>query len=172
MGKQHCIVDQARLHTLYSYNPDTGIFISKTYNVPVGYIQKGYLVVNLWNDGKERKFKLHNLVWMYVYGKWPSPMIVHINRIPTDNRLCNLREVTYKQNTENRTFGCSKSGLPKSGYKGVHWAKAANKWKASIGHNGKVIYLGLFDDPEIAFSKYKEAAEKLHTHNQIATSKV
>ena len=172
MGKPHSIVNQARLHELYDYDPTTGIFFSKTHGVTLKQKHKGYLVVELWHYGKEKRFRLHTLAWVYYYGRWPHPMIDHINRIKTDNRICNLREVTVKQNCENRSFGYSKSELPKSGFKGVHWIKASNKWKASIGHDRKVICLGLFDDPAIAFSKYKEAAEKLHTHNSVITAKV
>lgn len=167
MGKHYCIVNQERLRQLYSYDPDTGILMSRTYGVPVGHNHKGYLTVNLWHDGKEKRFKIHNLVWMYVYGRWPHPMIDHINRIKTDNKIANLREVTNKQNTENKLVIKTSSGLPRSGFKGVHWVRAVGRWKASIGHNGRVIYLGTFDDPQVAFEAYKYAAGKLHSHNQV-----
>lgn len=166
MAKSHCIVDQARLHKLYEYNPETGIFTSRLYSKPVGHIHKGYLVVELWHNRCPRKFMLHQLAWLYVYGRWPHPMIDHINGTKTDNRLCNLREVTSKQNAENKQGGHSKSDLPKSGYKGVHWVKQSLKWRASIGHNGKTFNLGLFDDPKMAFLKYKEVASIFHTHNE------
>ena len=160
-------VTQDRLKLLYEYDPTTGIFISRLYNKPVGFNHQGYRVVELWHEGKQRKFKLHQLAWLYVHGCWPKPMTDHINGIKTDNRIDNLREVTMSQNAQNRPlYKTTKSGLPRSGFKGVHWVKASSKWRASIGHNGKVTALGLFEDPEKAFFAYKQAAEKLHTHNE------
>jgi HNH endonuclease/AP2 domain len=160
-------VTQDRLKSLYEYNPVTGVFTSRRYNKPVGFNHRGYLVVDLWHQGKQRKFKMHQLAWLYMYGNWPKPMIDHINGIRTDNRIDNLREVTMSQNAQNRRIPYkTKSGLPRSGFKGVHWVRASNKWRASIGFDGKVMALGLFDDPEKAFLAYKHAAEKLHTHNE------
>ena len=158
-------VTQDRLKLLYKYDPVTGIFTSNKYSKPVGFSHRGYLVVELWHNGKERKFRLHQLAWLYVHGSWPFPMIDHINQIKTDNRIENLREVNNSQNCQNKSIYKTKSGLPRSGFKGVHWIKTQNKWRASIGHNGKLMHLGLFDDPEKAFFVYKQAAEKLHTHN-------
>ena len=160
-------VTQDRLKLLYNYDPVTGIFTSKKYSKPVGFLHRGYLAVELWHNGKQRKFKLHQLAWLYMHGSWPSPMIDHINRIKTDNRIDNLRQVTASQNFQNKPVYKSKSGLPRSGFKGVHWVRSQNKWKACIGHNGKSTYLGTFDDPEKAFLVYKQAAEKIHTHNEM-----
>jgi hypothetical protein len=159
-------VTQERLKSLYEYDPATGVFTSKLYNKPVGFDHRGYLVVELWHQGRQRKFKLHQLAWLYVYGCWPNPMTDHINGIKTDNRIDNLREVTKAQNAQNKKMYVTKSGLPRSGFKGVHWIKASNKWRAAIGHNYKTISLGMFDDPEKAFLVYKDAAKKLHSHNE------
>lgn len=159
-------VTQDRLKSLYSYDEKTGVFVSRLYGKPVGFVHRGYLAVKLWHKGKERKFRLHQLVWLYVHGRWPDPMLDHINGDKTDNRLENLREVTNKQNSENRGLYQTRSGLPRSGCKGVHWVQLSGKWRASIGHNGKTIYLGLFDDPAKASEAYKKAAQSLHTHNE------
>ena len=159
-------VTQERLKLLYEYDPITGLFISKLYNKPVGFLHQNYLVVKLWHKEKERKFKLHQLAWLYVHGHWPEPMIDHINGIKTDNRIANLRIVTCSQNAQNKAIYKTKSGLPRSGFKGVHWIKESNKWRAAIGHNCKTINLGLFSDPEIAFLAYQQAAKELHSHNE------
>jgi hypothetical protein len=157
---------QERLKSLYEYDPATGVFTSRLYNKPVGFNHRGYLVVELWHQGRQRKFKLHQLAWLYVHGCWPNPMADHINGIKTDNRIDNLREVTKAQNAQNKKIYVTKSGLPRSGFKGVHWIKACQKWRAAIGHNNKTINLGMFDDPEKAFLAYKDAAKKLHSHNE------
>jgi len=49
-----------------------------------------------------------------------------------------------------------------SGYKGVTWRKDDNCWQAQIQINGKKIYLGRFDNPELAAEAYRQAAKKYH----------
>lgn len=45
-----------------------------------------------------------HVVWFYHTGRWPheSLFIDHVNRIPSDNRFENLREITHQQNCLNR----------------------------------------------------------------------
>jgi len=159
MANTYSIVNQSRLHSLYDYNPDAGQLISKLYNRPVGWKHNGYLVVNLHHEGKDRKFKVHQLIWMYLYGRWPDQMIDHIDGDPLNNKLLNLREVTAKQNSENRNKVNAISG-----YKGVVPA-VNNRWKAQITNNCKTIYLGTYDTKKEAHMAYCKAALILHTHN-------
>lgn len=48
----------------------------------------------------------------------------------------------------------------KSGFKGVRWHKASNKWISTIGYNGKEIHLGVFSEKEDAIKARKEAENK------------
>lgn len=58
----------------------------------------GYLVVSIC--GKQER--VHRFVWEYFNGQiLDDKLIDHINHIKTDNRLCNLRLVTSKENTNN-----------------------------------------------------------------------
>ncbi len=85
----------------------------------------------------------------------------HKNRNGLDNQRSNLRNATQKQQRENQ-------GIPKnntSGHKGICWDKQRSKWRAQIGHNGKCIYLGLFDNIEDTVKARKEAEEKYFTHS-------
>ena len=51
----------------------------------------GYLHVNLYKDGKGKKFKVHRLVAMaFIPNPNNLPMINHRNEIKTDNRVENL----------------------------------------------------------------------------------
>ncbi len=82
----------------------------------------------------------------------------HINRNPLDNQRCNLRLATRNQNMHNRVKQVNNT----SGYKGVSWKKANQKWQSLIRFNHKNVYLGLFDTAEKAFEVYCKAAIDLH----------
>jgi hypothetical protein len=56
----------------------------------------GYLIIKI----KGRQYKAHRLAWLYVYGQMPKGVIDHINGDRSDNRICNLRDVTQDQNNK------------------------------------------------------------------------
>jgi hypothetical protein len=47
-------------------------------------------------------YKLSRLAWLYMTSEWPRGEIDHANRDPTDDRFCNLREATNRQNQANK----------------------------------------------------------------------
>ena len=49
-----------------------------------------------------------------------------------------------------------------SAYRGVWWKKAACRWTASIRHDGRSKYLGLFDDERVAAEAYDAVAREQH----------
>ncbi len=68
----------------------------------------GYRRIGLHNGscGKRivKYFKVHRLLAIaYIPNPLNKPQIDHINRDRSDNRLCNLRWVTVKENANNRT---------------------------------------------------------------------
>ena len=77
-------------------------------------------------------------------------MVDHINRIKSDDRLINLRLATRSQNFANNSRI----------YRGVY--KYANKWKAQLGHNGKIHYFGLYNTKEEAYAVVCREHKKLH----------
>ena len=156
------------LRSVLHYDSDTGIFTWKvrTANrVKVGDVAGcpgggGYLRLRL----QSRPYQAHRLAWLHTYGVWPKDQIDHTNRIRTDNRISNLREVTNKQNGQNR----SKRSDNTSGHPGVSWHKRISKWRAQIRHNQKRIHLGYFTNIEDAIAARK-AAEKIYwADTQIA----
>jgi len=88
--------------------------------------------------------------------------LVDISGDTLDNRRCNLRICTNRENARNtRSSKLQKSG----GFKGVFWHKKGQKWEAAIGAgeltpNGKRrrIYLGLYWHPVEAARAYDAAA--------------
>jgi len=80
----------------------------------------------------------------------------HKNGNGLDNRKFNLRICTRSQNQQNKKKPISNT----SGFKGVAWSKAANKWCAYIAVNKERIHLGLFVDPKEAARAYDTAARK------------
>ena len=87
----------------------------------------------------------------------PKNMVVdHINGDKTDNRRQNLRACSYSQNAMN----IHNPRANASGYTGVIWDKAAQRWKAQICVNKVRKHLGAFTDKEKAVKARKEA-EKL-----------
>lgn len=64
--------------------------------------KNGYCKVNLYKNGEQKTKNIHNLVAeVFIDNPENKPFIDHINTIRTDNRVCNLRWVTHKENCNN-----------------------------------------------------------------------
>lgn len=70
----------------------------------------------------------------------------HRDRNPLNNQRYNLRTVTGSLNQHN--VGLRKDNI--SGYKGVIFHKATQKWLAKVRINNKVIHLGVYNNIEYA----------------------
>ncbi len=79
----------------------------------------------------------------------------HINHNPLDNRRSNLRICTPSQNHQNQK-------KHKGKYKGVHFDKNAEKWKATITKNYKNYNLGYYKTQKAAALAYNKKAQELH----------
>ena len=100
----------------YEYDAETGTIRHKGKDRPVkgGRHSRGYLVILVGPMSKRCHIFLHRMAWALAYGRWPS-QIDHINGDKTDNRLCNLREVSYSGNDANRLWRWkpnARTGLP------------------------------------------------------------
>lgn len=102
-------------------------------------------------NGKERTLRMHRVIMDAPKGK----QVDHINHNTLDNRKCNLRVVSTRQNNQNRL------GTFTSKYPGVYWNKNAGKWHVRIRVNGKQKHLGYFIDEEKAFKVYQKACHDL-----------
>lgn len=148
---------QERLQELFDYNPETGdlIWKEKTPAKRAGCKEDRYYTLRI----KGETYKLHRIIWMYVYGEDPGQLIVdHINRNGFDNRLDNLRIGTQSNNGGNRDININNT----SGYKGVMWSERECRWTSKVKVNNEEIRLGYFDDPELAYQAYLNKSKELH----------
>ena len=81
--------------------------------------------------------------------------IDHQDLNPLNNRKCNLRQATHRENSQNGP----KRRNNTSGVTGVSWNTTANRWYACVQNNGKEMSLGLFVDKNDAI-KARLMAEK------------
>jgi len=157
------MIDQDELRTLFHYNPDTGIF---TWRIVGGIKAVGSIAGYIDHEGYRRvtfhrkAHRMHRLAWLYVHGELPPNEIDHINGIRDDNRLCNLRAVICGDNLKNKAMQKNNT----SGVVGVHWSKKSKKWLARIKVSSKEIYLGAYDDLELAELVRAEAEIKYGFH--------
>ncbi|MEN6592766.1 MAG: HNH endonuclease [Methanobacterium sp.] len=95
--------------------------------------------------------QMHRLIMNFPKGR----VVDHINGDGLDNRRCNLRIITTRQNQQNRKTKTS------SKYPGVRYHKKHQKYYSGIKVKGKYIYLGGHDSEIEAFEAYKKAVHEL-----------
>lgn len=78
----------------------------------------------------------------------------HINGDHLDNRKCNLRISTVKENSRNARIRNDNT----SGFKGVSFFRRRGKYRAYINIDQKQKHLGYFNNPEEAARAYDKAA--------------
>lgn len=156
----------AELKTVLSYDPETGIFTRrkpwgsrKVGDIPGCLSKDGYWQIGVFNQN----YCAHVLAWLYVYDEWPLTLVDHINRVKTDNRICNLRLLSFSNNLHNS--GSRKSSVSK--VKGVSprsliKGKPRNKpWRADIMVSGKRTFLGAYATFEEAVAARRKAEQEL-----------
>lgn len=148
-----------RLRELLDYDAETGVFRwrvtrtrAKAGNV-AGSRRNGYIVIGC--DGTS--YFAHRLAWLYVYGRWPAPLIDHINGVRSDNRLANLRECSHTKNMWNMRLSRANT----SGVKGVTWNRLVGAWQALVIANGREHY-GFFEDVQSAEAAVRRCRERVH----------
>jgi hypothetical protein len=145
----HVWIDDITGATLLEVNsPKYGVFIAwidsedaervsaHNWNVRISD-SRVYFATNVQKpDGKQTTLLLHRFL-----KSCPSGLQVDHHRSEyLDLRKDELRCVNNQQNGYNRRSNSNAT----SQYKGVYWFKQTSKWIASIRHNGKNIYLGLY----------------------------
>ena len=169
MPKNHPELTAERLRELLSYDPNAGQFRrQKKCETAIGSIAGskcglGYIRISV--DG--RRYYAHRLAWLYIYGKWPTEEVDHINGVRDDNGIENLRQATHAENQQNRALRRDNT----SGYTGVRFhplRTRKKRWTASISIEGKRLYLGNFETEKEAVAAYATAKEAEHKFQPVA----
>ena len=163
---------QKYLQSRISYDSETGVVIwfpveeinqqAKTWNKThawkpiINRDKDGYLQTSLRIGEIRKYYRLHRLIWLYVYGDFPDGPVDHVNRDKSDNRLSNLRIADASLNCHNIVLNSRNT----NGVKGAYWHKKRKKWQVYIGLGGKPTYLGLFSDLKDAEKAYATASIK------------
>lgn len=160
--KSQCqrLLDAKYVRHRLSYDPETGIFRWNTYPKAkrmvgqiAGTIRSSGQVVILLNN---QAYLAHRIAWVYVTGENPKDQIDHINRNPSDNRFCNLRECSGSENARNKGMYSNNT----SGVKGV--TKFRGRWAAKVGIDGKKVFLGYYESLQAASIAVKLGRASLH----------
>ena len=119
-------------------------------------IGDGYAYFTENKTTPRKTIKLHN--FLLEYNPSNNIIIDHINGNKLDNRLINLRFVSYKENVRNSKSKKNSTSV----YKGVSFDSTRNKWIASIQYNGKTHHIGRFDDEEECAKAYDKECIKIY----------
>lgn len=94
------------------------------------------------------------LIYMHrlIMGAQPGVGVDHVSGERFDNRRCNLRFATQKENSRNQ------KRRKQHGYKGVYQRKDTRKWQVKIMVDYRAINLGCYTNEEIAATAYDVAA--------------
>ena len=156
-------------HSVFEYNKGTLIWK----NPPPNHAEKKGLNAGFINIGKGKNktywqvrcfgktFKRSRVVFYMFHGRWPSPIVDHINGVSLDDRIENLRECNYSQNTANSKNKKRTNGLPR----GVQ-VVPSGRYRAVITKNGHTRYIGTYDTKEEASMAYKN--RKVGIYGQFA----
>lgn len=153
---------QEILKECLSYNPEDGSFTwikSNSNRTKIGDDAgcfgktNGYKEIAINN----RLYPSHRLAWLYVHGYFPPRGLVidHINGNTIDNRICNLRCVTERQNSQNRDIHRAGKLI------GAHFDKKRGNWKARYKIRDKEHFIGRFPTEIEAHQAYLKAIANL-----------
>jgi len=108
---------------------------------------------------KGKQYLKHRLL----YALWHGPYYSHVDHIDRDtfnNSKENLRLCCQGLNVANASMRSDNT----TGYIGVIWHKASNKWQAQTMLKGKRVHIGLFSDIKEAALAYNHKLTELFGH--------
>ena len=163
-------VTAQRLRELFTYNPETGLFIRR---IAASQFRAGLVAGSLDRTSGYmqmcvdfRNYRVHRLAFLYMTGGIPDE-VDHINGDRADNRWANLRAATTLLNAQNRRRRPtgSRQDLPM----GVRQSgrALAKPFFATITMNGRRVQLGAFATKEEAGAAYLAAKRASHPFSTL-----
>lgn len=162
--------DQSYLRSVLAYDPETGVLtwkpksgsdrFIKTFNSRFAgkpaftTLERGYRQGRI--DGQ--LFYARRVIWKMMTGD-DADDVDHINGDRSDNRWVNLRNVSRTENMQNRRL----SGANTSGAFGVTKTPWGT-WRATIGHQNKIVSIGSFKTKHEAVGARKAAERRFGYH--------
>ena len=162
----HKVLTQEQAKELFSYDPEEGILRwrklpnKRCKSLIAGYRKQdnsramAYWVVMV----NYKNYKVHQIIWVYMTGKWPDRLIDHEDLNGENNKWSNLRLATQSQNMMNVGLRITN----KTGVKGVSLDSRGNKFRARITLDRVSIELGHFNTLEEAKTAREIASKKYH----------
>jgi len=156
-------LSHTRLLEVLAYNAKTGAFTwriqlnKRDTHAKVGDVAGSHTnrYCRIQIDGY--RYPAHRLAWFYTHGEWPENELDHRLRVPSDNRLSELRPATRSQNAINRKLHKNNT----SGAKGVRWNIQMKRWCAFITKDRRRFYLGGFKTFREAVTTQQQAEQRL-----------
>lgn len=141
------------LNKKFTYNPESGLLTYKT--GPVNYV--GRIAGHLHKNGyvlithRKKKIGAHRICFAIYHGLdlKEIPVIDHINGIPSDNRIINLRRSTIQENQLNNTKRRAGAILGVRQLKNGKWITTRPKWFNGVNF-GKRKHIGVYETQEQA----------------------
>lgn len=168
MVDKYSSLTHKELKELLHYDPETGVFTwlkfrgrtaKKGWRAGSRVARQYYRVIVI----KQKHYPEHRLAWFYIHGEWPKGDIDHINGLPYDNRICNIRDVTTQENCQNQRRVRSDN---RSGLMGVT-SCPTGKYAAYVTVRGNRIYLGRYDTAQEAHKAYIKGKRKHHEFSTL-----
>ncbi len=159
-------ISQEELLEIFEYNEYTGDLFWKPRGLKWFSSEKAQKMWNGRNAGKKagrthngvrgyrcihitlfnKPMIAHRVIWKLMTGEEPPIHIDHDDGNGMNNAWDNLSESDPSKNAKNVKMHKSNT----SGYCGVSWDKAKNKWRANVIIDGKQHHLGYYDDVDLA----------------------
>lgn len=147
--------------TYFIYNHDTGKIYNKIKRSKrmikgsvAGFLTKhGYATIVV----KKMNFRAHRIAWRLYYGTWPKYQIDHINGNRSDNRICNLRDVTLRENMQNKNIHRNGNLF------GSSLEKTVKLFRSQVYIKNKTFFLGYFKTELEAHEQYLRALKVIET---------
>lgn len=138
----------------FNIDIQTGIVLGVN-GEPVGSISKeGYVRIGVWSNYKTKLINRSHIVWYKATGEWPTMMVDHENRVKTDDRIDNLRELTPLESASNTMHVVGKE-LP------VGIQQRWSRYYVKASANGITKYVGSYDHLQDAVQARLDAIERM-----------